>query len=286
LQNTLATSPIQAETSVQNWALRPAANLWTKQTSALESTASQYGPISLKEMDSVALMDRIDTKYVLSFHQLVNTLQALESDYCILTIHGRRLMHYRTLYFDTPEFTLYTLHIDNRAERYKVRSREYVDSNISFLEVKQRTRKNRTVKQRIPTASQVLQLNMDNSQWLQEVFPYGGACLEPKLANSFTRITLVSLERSERVTLDMDLTFSSDHRMRKLEGVCVAEVKMDAQNHTSPFASYMHTCHIRPMGFSKYCMGVSMLYEQVKKNPLKRKMLQVSKIEEGIFCYE
>lgn len=286
MQNTFWVPPIQAEAPASRWALSPAGNIWNKRLTDLALAAAQFDPVSLKEMDSVALLDRIDTKYVLSFQQLVYTLKTLAPDYRILSIHGRRLMHYRTLYFDTPEFTLYALHINNRTERYKVRSREYVDSNISFLEVKQRTRKNRTVKQRIPTASQVLQLTVNDGQWLQSVFPYESACLEPKLANSFTRITLVSLEQSERVTLDVDLTFASDCGMRKLEGVCVAEVKVRAQNHTSPFMATMHTSHIRPMGFSKYCMGVSMLYDQVKKNSLKRKMLQVSKIEEGIPCYE
>ena len=286
MQSTSWAATDLGEALIQRWAIRTAGSMWNKQASELETAAAGFIPVSLKEMETVALMDRIDTKYVLSFQQLVDTLQALTSDYRILTIHGRRLMHYRTLYFDTPEFSLYMLHIDKRAERYKVRSREYVDSNISFLEVKHKTKKDRTIKQRIPTASQVMQMTMDTGQWLQNVYPYDSTRLEPKLANTFTRITLVSLARAERVTLDMNIAFASDHGMRKLEGVCIAEVKVNAQKNISPFMAFMHTRHIRPMGFSKYCMGVSMLYETVKKNPLKRKLLQVAKIEEGIPCYE
>ncbi len=65
---------------------------------------------------------------------------------------GKRLNHYRTLYFDTPDFELYLLHVNGRADRYKVRSREYTDTHLSYLEVKHRTPKDRTIKERLSTA--------------------------------------------------------------------------------------------------------------------------------------
>ncbi len=111
----------------------------------------EYAPISLKEMDAVALLNRTDTKFVLSTDQLLQALAALQHDYRILSVAGQRLNHYRTLYFDTPNFDLYNLHVNERSDRYKVRSREYTDSRRSFLEVKHKTNKGRTIKERIST---------------------------------------------------------------------------------------------------------------------------------------
>ncbi len=45
----------------------------------------------------------------------------------------------------------------------------------------------------------------DTNSWLQGVMPIDGSTLEPKLWNTFTRMTLVSKRLNERVTLDVDL---------------------------------------------------------------------------------
>ena len=72
----------------------------------------RFRPISLDEMDAVALLNRIDTKFVMSTGQLMSALAALQTDYRILSIDDQRLNHYRTLYFDTPDFELYNLHCE------------------------------------------------------------------------------------------------------------------------------------------------------------------------------
>jgi hypothetical protein len=63
-----------------------------------------------------------------------------------------------------------------------------------------------------------------------------------------------------------------------LERVAVAELKMEADRRDSPFLAQMRNQRIRPQGFSKYCIGVSLLYGQVKKNSLKPKLLRLEKL--------
>lgn len=264
------------------WPLATAAAGEPMDTYRLDSLTRRFTPITLQEMDAVMLLDRTDTKFVLSTAQLLQALAAVQHDYRMLAVQGIRLNRYRTLYFDTADFSLYHLHVNDRAERYKVRSREYTDSGLSFLEVKHKTRKDRTVKDRVPTARQVTQLSAAAAGWLEQIFPYDADALEPKLWNTFTRVTLVSRERCERVTLDVDLAFHTETQRRGLPGVVVAEVKTDSAGQPSPFMAQMHAQHIRPMGFSKYCIGVSLLYQQVKKNSLKPTLLQVEKIIEGM----
>jgi len=95
-----------------------------------------FTPIGLAQIEDMALLHRIDTKYVLSEAQLYQALSHLASTYHVLEIEGRRQQNYQTLYFDTPGFALYLQHHNGWRSRYKVRSRVYVDSGMTFFEVK------------------------------------------------------------------------------------------------------------------------------------------------------
>jgi hypothetical protein len=269
------------------WNIPDPALAWYIARPTLENLTAGFESISLTEMDDVALLNRIDTKFVMTAGELMQALSALRQEYWMLAVNGRRLNHYRTLYFDTPDFALYHAHVNERPERYKVRTREYTESHVSFLEVKHRTRKDRTIKERIPTEQPVIWMTPSMKNWLGGVLPLDGRVLEPKLWNTFTRMTLVSKQYCERVTLDIDLGFTTADRFVELEGIAVAEVKVDAGNCNSPFLRQMREQRIRRQGFSKYAIGVAILYDQVKKNAMKPKMLWVEKLmAKGIEYYE
>ena len=105
--------------------------------SLLKAQADKFAPITLENMVSVALLNRTETKFTMPIGKLLSILPAIRQDYQMLSVCGQRLSHYRTLYFDTPDFDLYRMHVNGYADRYKVRSREYTVSGLSFLEVKQ-----------------------------------------------------------------------------------------------------------------------------------------------------
>ncbi|MHC1770441.1 MAG: polyphosphate polymerase domain-containing protein [Flexilinea sp.] len=250
----------------------------------IKKLADKFESLSLKEMDGVKLLNRVDTKFVMPAGDFIRIFPTLQTDYRILSVHGHRLNHYRTIYFDSQDFSLYRMHVNGQAERYKVRSREYVDTQLSFLEVKHHTRKERTIKDRMKTSQPVLKMAASDESWLQGFFPYDPGTLEPKLWNTFTRITLVGRHTPERVTLDLDLCFAAESKTVHMDDLVVAEVKLDSNFSNSPFMDLMTTERLHPSGFSKYAMGVSMLYAQVKKNALKPKMRKLEKITGG-FSY-
>lgn len=264
------------------WALPGTSSNRRTRPYELATLVDGFTPINLKEMDSVTLLNRTDTKFLMTNEQIFKVLPALQQDYRILSVDSQRLNHYRTLYFDTADFRLYNLHVNERADRYKVRSREYMDSGQSYLEVKHKTRKDRTIKQRIPTSRQVVQMNIEDENWVNSVLPYDSHLLEPKIWNTFTRITLVSIKCCERVTLDLDLSFSRAGKVVNLGGMVIAEAKTDSAHQESPFLVQIRSQRIHPQGFSKYCIGVAMLYDQVKKNALKPKMLRIKKMTRGL----
>ncbi len=171
LGSTSIPSSTQEKSRMSPWTLAEPAQISAANPVSLAILIDDFSPITLSEMDAVALLNRIDTKLAMPVCQIFNILASLKKDYRILSVCGQRLNHYRNLYFDTPDFDLYHLHVNGYANRYKVRSREYAASCLSFLEVKHRTPKGRTIKTCISSALPVTRLNGETENWPQDVFP-------------------------------------------------------------------------------------------------------------------
>jgi hypothetical protein len=125
----------------------------------------------------------------------------------------------------------------------------------------------------------VTELDPPAADFLADACPYAAEELVPSLWSQYTRITLVSTQRLERVTLDLGLTYGTDKQRADLPGIVVAEVKYVGARHESAFAAVMHERHLRSTSFSKYCMGVSLLYPAVKHNRFKAKQRLVARVQ-------
>ena len=107
---------------------------------------SDFEHISLAQMDGVKLMNRTDTKYTFSYSKLNLLLKRMQPFYKILEINNQLIHSYKSLYYDTEDRKFYLDHHNNRVNRNKVRFREYVGSNLTFLEIKLKNNKGRTIK--------------------------------------------------------------------------------------------------------------------------------------------
>lgn len=242
---------------------------------------AQYEPIQLTQMQSVALLKRVEVKYVLPSALLPSILQALRPRYFVLKVAGHRLNRYRTLYFDTHDFAMYRRHHAGAANRFKVRSRTYVESGVSFLEIKHKTNKKRVIKSRIQTPDLVTEFDNHYANFVNSTAPYSVDEMQPRLWNSYQRITLVDKGLQERVTLDVGLRFQWHGRSVVLPHVAVAEVKQERLSQGSDFARLMRQHHMRSTGFSKYCIGASLLYPELKQNRFKKKHRLLAKLASG-----
>lgn len=243
-----------------------------------ENALQRFTPVNLAQMEDMALLRRIDTKYVLSETQLCRALNRLTADYRVLEVAGQRQQRYQTLYFDTPDFALYRQHHDGWRSRYKVRSRVYADSGLAFLEVKHKTNQNITVKHRVQTPELITRIDEWAEEFLYTCFPYPATALVVKLHNTFRRITLVSTSGIERVTIDLGLSSHANEAHLPLPGIAIAEVKQTAFSLRSAFVGQMRVLGVRPMSFSKYCIGVAQLYDQLKANRFKPQHLYLDKL--------
>ncbi len=242
---------------------------------------ANYAPISLSEMANVSLQNRTDTKFAMKTNTLLAALSKMQNDYRVLAVAGTRLNHYQTLYFDTADFDLYFRHHAGALNRYKVRSRVYLESELAYFEVKHKTNKKRTVKSRMQTDDFITNVNRETAVFLQQHYPNEPGALLPVLGNSFTRITLVSRHRPERLTLDFDLAFHRGEEQVSVPGLAIAEVKREGLTQNSDFIKQMRALGVRSTSFSKYCLGVSTMYPQLKQNNFKPLHLLVQKLTRG-----
>lgn len=246
----------------------------------LQGILSSYQPITLKEMDSVKLMDRTDTKYVFGHHHLPKILEQLRNTFQILQVEGIMLSRYETLYYDTPDFELYHKHQAKKSNRHKVRSRNYVESGINFLEVKLKNNKGRTIKTRIKISEIKEQLKACDQQttFLQGHNGLASENFFPQFWVNYQRITLVSLALKVRCTIDLGLQFIKKDDIKDFSHVVILELKQE-RNSGSVVTDLMRSIGIREGGLSKYCLGVVSFNPTIKQNNFKPQLLYLNKIK-------
>ena len=166
-----------------------------------------FDKTTLAEMNSVSLMKRVDTKFILKESQLLEVLSKLYKDYKILQIDQESLMKYSTLYFDSQNKKCFKDHHNGKLNRYKIRMRKYLVSDICFLEIKKKNNLGITNKIRRQIKDFETDLTLDSKEFITNS-NINNIFLEPSLYNNFSRITFVNKSEAERLTIDVDLSFS------------------------------------------------------------------------------
>ena len=238
-------------------------------------------PITLDEMKGVKLMNRVDTKYLVTSEELLAILRGIRGNYYAQEVEGKRLSPYSTLYYDTPELTMYIIHHDRHLVRDKVRVRTYVDSQLTFCEVKHKTNKGRTKKKRIEIlpGTNIVE-NPETAAFLAERQPYPVESLSPHLETAFDRFTLVNYEMTERLTIDCNLTFNNvvSGTKASMDSLVIMELKQDGRAH-SLLKEVLFDLRIKPYKISKYCIGTAMTRPEVKQNRFKKKIRRINKLK-------
>ena len=98
-------------------------------------------PIGLDDMKAVRLMNRVDQKYMASAMDLEPLLDRVAEGYYVQHVKGDPLSPYRTLYFDTGDLAMYTMHHNRKLNRQKLRVRTYRSTNTTFFEIKNKDNK-------------------------------------------------------------------------------------------------------------------------------------------------
>lgn len=242
----------------------------------------RFRTITLDEMRGVKLMNRIDTKYLLTEREVLHLLErAAAMRYRVQVVGGRRASRYDTLYYDTAERDMYVVHHNQQLSRQKIRTRRYVESGITFLEIKNKSNRGRTRKRRVEICDREFGGFADNTLAMAlfgELSHYGIEQLSPALATRFVRITLVNEALCERLTIDLDLRYEDVRSGVRgtIERMAIVELKQDGRT-DSQTKSLLRDMRIAPFKVSKYCLGTALTVEGVKKNRYKAKIRAIRK---------
>jgi hypothetical protein len=215
----------------------------------------------LNDLKKASLMDRVDTKFVMCAQDLPALLTRLIPYFSALEIDGRRCFHYQSTYFDTPDYLFYNMHHSGRLNRFKVRIRQYIDSQLAYLEVKFKNNKGRTEKTRIKI-NDAAQCHLHAfAPFLTELGVPNIDQLVPSLDSQYYRIALANEDRAERLTIDIGLCNQTlgalSDPLQQTEAV-ILELKQARVTRSSPFFAIIRDFKVRPSGFSKYCMGLAL----------------------------
>ena len=243
---------------------------------------STYKTIQLESLSKLRLFNRIDRKFVFCVNDLSSILEKLGPDYYVVTINNTLVSNYNTQYFDTPDFAMYTQHHNGKLNRYKLRLRTYTESNIHFFELKFKNNIGRTKKMRIEIDNQYLNNQPEITKFLNANSPFSIQNIIPSLCVNYNRITLVNKRMTERLTIDLNLTFNTNTEdTMQYNNIVIAELKQDKST-GSPFIDVMNDLRIKEASLSKYCLGMASLNKDIKINNYKDKIRYVEKFQSKI----
>ena len=245
----------------------------------LSNIVNDFTSISLNEMDGVKLMNRTDTKFAFKADKLPFLLKNIMSYYRVLSINDNCIQDYKSLYFDTPDRKFYLDHHNRRVNRNKIRFRKYVGSDLTFLEIKTKNNKGKTIKKRIKVDSISDKLTFKQQEYINKITG-SNLNVEAKQWINFSRITLVHKNQKERLTIDINLTFENKERSGDLKQIAIAEVKQERMSRSSDFMRIAKELHILPIRISKYCMSTLELNPNLKQNRFKEKKRFINKLKQ------
>ncbi len=246
----------------------------------LNKCLSEFNAVSLDDLQSVRLMNRTDVKFAFNTIKLIPILRKMNAFYDVLDLNNSKIQSYRSLYYDTPERMFFLDHHNKRVNRNKVRFREYIDSELFFLEIKLKNNKGKTIKKRVQVDKISKKLSHTHINYINNTIG-SNINLFPQHWINFNRITFVNKERTERVTIDLDLCFSNDTDSGNFGHLVIAEIKQDRAGQTSYFKRLLKKMYISPVRLSKYCMSTIELNPKLKHNRFKRTRLLINKLRKG-----
>lgn len=209
--------------------------------------------ITLKEAKNIKLFNRVEKKYVLTPSQLYDFYKYLSSDsFYIVKNNNNFLFDYHSIYYDTINLDMYNDHKNDKVNRQKLRIREYQNGN-KYLEIKSKLN-GITKKIRRKINSEDISILQD---WLKENLNYN-LSLNKELDIKYKRITFISEDKKERITIDSEIKFYNyENNISESIKDIIVEVKHE-KGYPSLIEMYFIRNNIKYIKFSKYYTGMSL----------------------------
>jgi len=229
--------------------------------------------VSLDELvETASMLTRVDRKYVLDRASAERTLAGIAPDSRVLEIAGLRTFAYQSMYFDTPELLSYRMAATARRRRFKLRTRTYVDTHRSFLEVKTRGARATTVKDRIDyELARCDVLTDEGRDYAAGALSAIGLMrpdelpLQPTLETRYDRTTLLLPDGAGRGTIDTALEWEDDQgTVLRRPDLVIVETKSGSR--ASALDRLLWSNGHRPSRVSKYGTGLAAIRRELPSN--------------------
>ena len=225
-------------------------------------------PIGLEALvDHAELMTRVDRKYVVGLDELGTLLSGVPVGTRVLEIDGRREFGYRSTYLDTPDRRSFLTSGRSHRHRWKVRGRVYLETGGSWLEVKTAGPRGRTVKQRMVHAVRLEDgLSAEGRAFVTPIVgPEVTCALTPVLVTAYRRTTLLLPRSGARVTIDVDLDWTSMTSGDAIVSRRLAIVETKTGSTPSPVDRQLWARGHRPVRLSKFGVGMAALHPELPR---------------------
>lgn len=238
---------------------------------AVDATARLPGVPLATVLERAELQVRLDRKHLVPAGDFERFVARLEDQLEVLEIDGRRSFDYESRYFDTPDLLTYRDHVAGRPDRFKLRTRSYLDSGETMFEVKLEDPDGGTIKRRTaqpfgdrdritPAAQRHLARALDTA----------GRRVPRELGQAsviaYRRTTFVIRDGSARITVDREIEWSDDdHAVGGLDDHVLVEVK--SAEAATPVDRALEALGISPVSISKYGVGMALLHPELPSGP-------------------
>lgn len=218
-----------------------------------------------------ALQTRTDRKYSLTASQAFEVLAAVPG-LVTVTVNDQVQSNYESVYFDTPSLRSYTDAAHGRRRRFKVRTRTYVDTATTLVEIKVKSGRGETIKSRIEsTCAARDSFNEQERAFVANTLEASGVQeareivenLKPSLATRYKRATLLAPDGS-RTTVDTDLQCERAGQTAVFPALVLIETKSDGT--PNPIDRALWRAGLRPQSISKFATGIALLQPDLHHN--------------------
>jgi len=234
----------------------------------MEEILKRFAKVGLDEFGDGRFGERKDRKFPCHVNEIAEVVKGLEEDYDLVTPADKSISKIDTYYFDTPSFDFFRAHHRGKSRRLKVRFRKYPDTKTSFLEVKKKSSKGITFKDRVESPFDITELSRSVGSFLSENGVTDYQDLQKVLEVKYHRYSFVSKDRSERFSIDFEVEFSHDGKRGTFGDLAIFEVKQERIQMT-PIVKKLRENQIREKSLSKYCLSLSSLKPELKSNRFK-----------------
>jgi hypothetical protein len=234
----------------------------------IEAVLSPFERLGLNDFGDGRFAERRDRKFPCHIEEIVRTIEGLNDQYDLITPNEESISSIGTLYFDTPNYDFFRDHHRGKAVRQKVRFRKYPDTKTSFLEIKKKSVKGLTLKERVITEFDADDLTAEMRRFLRENGVTTSEELKAVLEVNYRRFSFISKDRLERFSIDFEVNFNNSDGKGHFGELAIIEVKQPNWE-TTPIIRKIRENRIRETSLSKYCLSLTSLIPELKSNRFK-----------------